>query len=814
MDNVHKETKSSSLRSEPPDPVEESKFWGSDESDTEERQNDEDLSDRMGKKTKADLKKGRNAPSRHLDGTMETALRRYGLRSDDTYTKSAIRNSTNRKAKSNKTNGLKQLAHPYHLDKENRPAEMINTTEVEFNGTPVPARDVAWNADDRDNAMQLESGEQVLGPVMVNMEDTGDSILANLSGEGTTNEEEMDAEEEVTSNQSSKSRSFTDGKADADDLNPLSKPLLTHVDGTQDNLSCSNTWVSFNENPTRILWPEWLARKVNLDSENLAWSEVLMATREKEGVVMSDGKEKSLVTTLDLTNWGEIDRPVNFFDGYGKLLDLLAKWMEGLMLKTLIARKKRKSDDRKGPCEAAKDKSTHHEDGIVYRKKKKRNKKHSDRTGKTSETDPKLQDPSYKNDAPGIPSRKKYKIWFSKNRKPEKNLSTMKVSFRSDPSLPKVINHPLGIDENMIESKATTNLNAITPPNNTMVSYASMLNGQTTNHGDDKIQFYPPLVTKDGSKMASEKKLETIVRKENPNGDPKPPGTVLHNMDSEGFTIVTRRKGGNRLMDTGETHRNYGQVPHNQNHGQRHKENQRSDPRGKEQIGGKGSVNKGVHVTTCEDIPESSSRKHSHWEQVRNPIISDSMGTEPGMKGNLDGTVIKEKKRNTRKPFVSVVETTNSFHLLDEDGNEIMDTIDTLGGTNNTNAIPPELNSGWIKKQERNLNSNYNQKVTKEQRYEAKKHVQDRLVPLSTVMSSWPTTQLEYFRGLCSLYNFGEGFLAASSDSYLGAGKEKTSISTQDEILEEVESETDGTAEFMKEDPPFPIQRMAWKMWW
>ncbi|KAI3808235.1 hypothetical protein L1987_24184 [Smallanthus sonchifolius] len=89
---------------------------------------------------------------------------------------------------------------------------------------------------------------------------------------------------------------------------------------------------------------------------------------------------------------------------------------------------------------------------------------------------------------------------------------------------------------------------------------------------------------------------------------------------------------------------------------------------------------------------------------------------------------------------------------------------------------------------------------TRRQRYEVKKYVLDRLVPLEMVLSRWPIVQLEYFRGLCSLYNFGEGFLAVSSDNFLGAGKNRNNSQIQNEDVEEVESKTGGTAEFMKED--------------
>ncbi|KAI3682985.1 hypothetical protein L1987_83416 [Smallanthus sonchifolius] len=180
------------------------------------------------------------------------------------------------------------------------------------------------------------------------------------------------------------------------------------------------------------------------------------------------------------------------------------------------------------------------------------------------------------------------------------------------------------------------------------------------------------------------------------------------------------------------------------------------------------------------------------------------------MLGAIKGNTNREKfKSQVRAPLISVVETTNRFHLLDEDGHVIEDTNEGMEGFNHAMNNNQELNSGWIKKEERNLNAHYTKRVSKEQRFEAKRYVLDRLVPLEVDLSRWAIAQHEYLRSLCSLYNFWEGYLAVSSDTYLGIGNKNRSahvieVSANDgneEDMEEVEFETDGSAISMKADP-------------
>ncbi|KAI3820202.1 hypothetical protein L1987_07745 [Smallanthus sonchifolius] len=143
-----------------------------------------------------------------------------------------------------------------------------------------------------------------------------------------------------------------------------------------------------------------------------------------------------------------------------------------------------------------------------------------------------------------------------------------------------------------------------------------------------------------------------------------------------------------------------------------------------------------------------------------------------------------------RKPLISVVETSNRFNLLDEEGNIIEENGENTVEGITDDGIPKSLNMGWIKRQERMLNSRYASLVTQEQRFEAKKYVMDKLVPIQSVLSGWPIYLLEYFRLLCNLHNFGEGYMAAASESEYLAEHGTNGENNNGTPMEEVESDT------------------------
>ncbi|KAI3682282.1 hypothetical protein L1987_82155 [Smallanthus sonchifolius] len=180
----------------------------------------------------------------------------------------------------------------------------------------------------------------------------------------------------------------------------------------------------------------------------------------------------------------------------------------------------------------------------------------------------------------------------------------------------------------------------------------------------------------------------------------------------------------------------------------------------------------------------------------------NSIGSSIGVQADGDtGTVQNEKQKPGRTAQVHVIETRNSFQLLDAEGNIMTDDTmvnDTvyLGGNQSQ-----EINGNWQRKQERVLNTRFHNSLTQDQRFEAKRFVLDKLVPLDSSLSEWSTQLIEYFRQLCSIYEFGDGYLAVSRDRIRSMGREET---VYEDDMEDVDSETDGTANMMKSDTITP----------
>ncbi|KAI3727418.1 hypothetical protein L1987_67232 [Smallanthus sonchifolius] len=161
---------------------------------------------------------------------------------------------------------------------------------------------------------------------------------------------------------------------------------------------------------------------------------------------------------------------------------------------------------------------------------------------------------------------------------------------------------------------------------------------------------------------------------------------------------------------------------------------------------------------------------------------------------------ITEKGTNATTPKYRVVEMINRFSLLDTDGNELENVIEGMENTTNQLNKPSRSNEGWIKKQERILNTEYSKEINQEQRFEAKRYVIDQLIPLESVLSGWSNPQLQYFRQLCSIHNFGLGYLAANREG--GDDMSDVDMGMDTENIEEVETETEGAAVMMKDDGP------------
>ncbi|KAI3727427.1 hypothetical protein L1987_67241 [Smallanthus sonchifolius] len=213
------ETVLPSRRSEPPDPNTEGKFWQSEGSD-DEGSNDERI---MEHSRMPSRQKSRDKPSNFLDGTIETALRRYGLRSagsnvgiSNTLT-NGVTTCMQRRGKdsgkearipSGKENIPDCANHALVLDFDPKAPCESDPIVVRMDIAPPPMQEENNNFctgqdvtmqnseplhesieigmnDGQDNILQRSEAGLMEGGVMMNMEYAGDSILNDFSGGGS-----------------------------------------------------------------------------------------------------------------------------------------------------------------------------------------------------------------------------------------------------------------------------------------------------------------------------------------------------------------------------------------------------------------------------------------------------------------------------------------------------------------------------------------------------------------------------------------------------------------------------------------------------
>ncbi|KAI3756897.1 hypothetical protein L1987_56723 [Smallanthus sonchifolius] len=183
----------------------------------------------------------------------------------------------------------------------------------------------------------------------------------------------------------------------------------------------------------------------------------------------------------------------------------------------------------------------------------------------------------------------------------------------------------------------------------------------------------------------------------------------------------------------------------------------------------------------AKNAPPASSNKNSqasNQDSITHPINTFHHGTSvQPLTGKPNAP--RTHSNRVKDPSIDLLETSNRFVLLDDEGNELPSIQEGTSQQPNDNENNfARGNDRWRMKQERLINIKYMKLVTQEQRYEAKRYVIDRLVPLDSSISEWS-------KPIASL---------------------REEHDNMDTIIEEVESEEDGTAEMMKSDcPSIPI---------
>ncbi|KAI3787669.1 hypothetical protein L1987_42299 [Smallanthus sonchifolius] len=201
------------------------------------------------------------------------------------------------------------------------------------------------------------------------------------------------------------------------------------------------------------------------------------------------------------------------------------------------------------------------------------------------------------------------------------------------------------------------------------------------------------------------------------------------------------------------------------------------------------------------DIPESSRINEHTNPTIAKPRNQEEKGRQGIFKpsGTMGNDSTKGMQRNGHPNF-TVTETSNRFMLLDEDGNELEGDKGTVSKDTREDISLVELNARWARKQERNLNISYSQALNQDQRIEAKRYVIQKQLPDPEILGVWPKQQLNYFKQPCHLYEYGEGFRRASYVREEELDSDDANAAIHSQHCEEVDSESDATATFMKDD--------------
>ncbi|KAI3802811.1 hypothetical protein L1987_30954 [Smallanthus sonchifolius] len=720
---------------DPPDPNTDGKFWQSEGSE-DEGSNDDGKTDLIRQRSR---QKGRDKPSNHLDGTMETTMCRYGLRSAGAN--AGISNQSTNGMSASMHKWGKESRHP--IGKENIPGWVNQVTVSEFetneNSRSEPllvdmdttlsmqeenhkisvALDVTMQSYEsmhvniadgainsgRNNLMSEEYG-LVEGGVMMNMEYAGDSKLNGLSC-GDTHEASQNAEEEgdqeVSSDQSTKLKSFVSGNLSLEvpEMN-FNLPETVVVEDNAGTTIYMTAWESIAREPAAIIWPEVWSDNTQMDIENLAWKETIQTVKAK-WEEWDQSKSVNLYKPEDFPPLTHAKEQGNsLFDEHDKIVEYVEK--NACPKEEYLQRKKIKKNKRGGRFKQSKliqgdgvEGNGSIGDGagmsnrVRHKVKTSRNRQHELKRSSQSavfqqEFIPKMlytqtmgfnefrmghakeNAASTAGKAIKLKSRAVWNIYnelaarearlkeiFTNINKTEDNTmlvnSILNMSRQRVTKFSAKVNEDGGvsIDENMIENEAENVIDDTTMGTTLGVSYANMLTG-AANKGvyQEKIQFYLPTITKEGIKMAFIDQKYIIQAKEEfknvlygyfIGSDPSIKFVSGLGGEDDGFTVVTRRKGGNRPPGSGKGPEVTVSQGKGASIGVQHTQENMNESQGNKQMG----QNSGVQI-----------------EEVH---LGD-MDVDPSIS-------VKANPTKSRNSSTSVVKTTNRFILLDEEGNEL-----------------------------------------------------------------------------------------------------------------------------------------------
>ncbi|KAI3805712.1 hypothetical protein L1987_28330 [Smallanthus sonchifolius] len=759
-------------RSEPPDSNTDGKFWQSEDSE-DEGSNDDRGTELLRRRSR---QKGRDKPSNYLDGTMETAMRRYGLRSAGTYAgkinqssidvtpsmqkrgKEPGKESRHITGKENFLDCMNQIAVLKSDLKDNTGNDpMMAGTDSsppmqEINHTFGAGLDVTMQnseslhgtiekgmIDNGGSNMEIMESGLLERDVMMNMEYAGDSILNGLSC-GDSREEDQKVEEEGDSevNSNLSIRASDNSRMEMmEEATTCPKTVMekTHIGATNHKAD----WEAILWEPAEILWPEVWHDSTGLDEENVAWKETITSVK----AIWAKWDHSKLIVEC-LAKWGNTPA----FKDHAAWRKIHTSTVEKLLRleveknacpdEEYLQRKKGKKHKRGGKFKHGKILQVDGAagDGNMATGERIGNRL-STKMGTTKDSNARMAGKSINLKSKAIwniynelaTRESRLKEIVSNIIKTDDNTmlvtSILNMSKQRVTKFSAKVNEHGGvsIDENMIENEDASVKEDLVVGNTTGISYANMLTG-----------------------VSDKKEMRNKTTGVRYGSDPKGKVQVIQNKNvSVHQRNIVKRTGPDTIAAL-----NNGAGNGMQDNQPKLNETQDKEQTGQNSENGIG----GMHL--------------------------DAMEFDPG-------NSVKAIHNKPRNSSTSVVETANRFILLDDEGNELDEGATVNVQESKEEGMDSNMNAGWIKKQDRILNTQYNERVNQSQRFEAKKYVQERLVPLSNILSSWSTSQKEYFRLLCNLHDFGDGYRAAAWDQPLSTSSDQVIIIDSGEVMTEAE---------------------------
>ncbi|KAI3830318.1 hypothetical protein L1987_04457 [Smallanthus sonchifolius] len=580
-------------------------------------------------------------------------------------------------------------------------------------------------------------------PIDEKMADGIEIAAKKLAPAGDLNEE---GEPEVTSDQSEKTKKFTSTDPGKEgNINPL------HIENSIFEMQVGGLreWEKLCLTPVRIIWPDPWSLATPDDLDNNRWEEIKASAKRSRETELREGM--GVLSSLKISKSMGKDSTFqsNFFKDHNAMVECLAKWLDSHSKNDIEQRRESAETNHKRSDWADIDREACQEEESNHRKKNKKRKIKGYNPFKSVSQQKEKHGQGAGQDQDMGDNRKIIRVRSSKTKKIDNSWVCDKVDFSQE--LPETRNiSPLGFTDFKVgkytgkaayelQPKVTSKLARMDSLKKAIAIKEARLEeiALNINATDANCALRNSILKMKGSKLAKHQQHKS-------------------GMTEDGFTLVKRKKGymGSNESGPSVSQRTFNRPPANNNTRERHPQSasmyERNIVKPKVQ---------GVH----NDIV-GQHRDNVH--QDGNGRVSN-IGKNTSIEEKVDGdkNTARGDHTNTRtKQRVNIVETSNSFQLLDEEGNMINE--DSMGDNNNLSKVNQynEGNGNWQRKQERVLNTRFRNSLIQDQRFEAKRYVIDKLVPLDSSLSEWSPNLLEYFRQLCSIYEFGDGYLAAARD--------------------------------------------------